>query len=404
MTAASSLSTDSDLKHSDNFVLLLGAGFSAPGGFPVMTQFMRGARRRYQQLKNTGSFLVEHYRNMFTFQLQCLRKSGWCFQRDWENIEELYTQADLRRLADITDKGDPTKLCDSIAWSIWDTYRRAGSAYRSSGYAGIPDLQAALIAISGNGYSPIVITTNYDLLVEMATLQANGTSGWKYYYPGFTQPSHDTMECVISTQKNDAAPSGKYLPVIKLHGSANWFEFPLRDTWVASKRVGDEYRRPDIIHNPDLDIDQFRKELIAAANQWVSGGELLNPLLDGPFRPAIIPPMLGKMSVSYVIARQWRAAIEALGSAREIWIIGYSFPETDSFMPRLLSEGIQDNDDLDSLMIVNTPGGIGQLRSRLERILTPTVNANRTHYSDKGSLEAIGTLGRYFESRNNRMA
>src|SRR5690242_8352832 len=76
-------------------------------------------------------------------------------------------------------------------------------------------------------------------------------------------------------------------------------------------------------------------------------------LASASLAPAIIPPMLGKASVSPVISSQWRAAIQALSAARQIWIIGYSFPETDTFMPRLLSQGLQANQDLESIAIIN---------------------------------------------------
>src|SRR5229473_4374412 len=95
------------------FIFLLGAGFSAILGPPVMKNFMGQARRNYHKLKadSPTSDLTSHYENMLRFQQKCLRSSGWIFNRDWENIEEVYTQADLLRLVEKPDKKAAQSLC-----------------------------------------------------------------------------------------------------------------------------------------------------------------------------------------------------------------------------------------------------------------------------------------------------
>jgi hypothetical protein len=68
--------------------MILGAGFSAPYGLPVMRSFMRFARRRYFSQRGENPFLDGCYETMFKFQASCQDASRY-FNRDWENIEEL---------------------------------------------------------------------------------------------------------------------------------------------------------------------------------------------------------------------------------------------------------------------------------------------------------------------------
>src|SRR5262249_6273915 len=112
------------IENNDNWVFLLGAGFSAPYGCPVMNNFMEAARRNYfdRREQNPEDFLVGCYKTLLEFQVECLR-SSWAFNRNWENIEELYTQADLLRLA---NESGAEERCAQIAWAIWDVYRQAG--------------------------------------------------------------------------------------------------------------------------------------------------------------------------------------------------------------------------------------------------------------------------------------
>ena len=88
--------------------------------------------------------------------------------------------------------------------------------------------------------------------------------------------------------------------------------------------------------------------------------------------PAIIPPMLGKMSTSPAIAAQWRAAIRILSEAAHIVVIGYSFPETDTFMSRLLAAGLKDSGGLEGVRIVDIQTEEDWCE-RLTRIFTPTL-------------------------------
>jgi hypothetical protein len=148
------------------------------------------------------------------------------------------------------------------------------------------------------------------------------------------------------------------MPIVKIHGSANWF------LTYGDKNKEDCISMPPDVPNysPGTTIEHFARAIRGSVN--LSGGRRADPM--------IIPPMLGKATLKRIISRQWSAAIRLLSSARILCIIGYSFPETDAFMPRLLAEGMQQNGDLDEVVIVNREPQ-EKWRSRVKQLFTPSV-------------------------------
>lgn len=396
-----------NLTDSNLCVLLLGAGSSADYGLPVMQRFMDAARMHYFSRRAhydaapeeaNKDALLANYEAMFAFYSRC-RASSWAFQRDWDNIEELYTQADLLRLTHLPTSAKGTQLCMHIAWSIWDVYRRVRMAF---------PLKAICEKIRESGLTPVIITTNYDLLCE-AALGFHGMEDaaqrsrprFAAYYPGFKAPTfgygHDNEVLTVSDESLTELPlSHKNLhlvPIIKLHGSVNWFSINQKQ-WVATthmKGVGPF----DPNHASALDLEH------------VENDQLFQHLIDGAvaqdiqcnerddLAPAIIPPMLGKSSTSSVIANQWRVAIQAISAAKRIVVIGYSFPQTDAFMPRLLAQGMEDHLTFERLLILDRQSE-GQWESRLSSLFTPVFRQQRVRF-----IQQIGRVAHNLMSKHS---
>jgi hypothetical protein len=68
-------------------------------------------------------------------------------------------------------------------------------------------------------------------------------------------------------------------------------------------------------------------------------------------------------------------------TARTIYItvIGYSFPETDTFMTRLLAEGLKSNNGLESINIVDSQSP-NKWQDRLDRIFTSTLRTSKLEF------------------------
>lgn len=347
---------------SNKCVFLLGAGFSTAWGPPVMRTFMTVARRRYfeEQKRGDNPILVDAYRVMLDFHSECLA-SNWAVNRDWNNIEELYTQADLLRLCNVPGA---KRKCKQIALAIWDVYRSVDGHQRSgTGRGGIhplecvfPPLNHLVFKILQDKLMPVFITTNYDSLIESSLLcqgvkyldetQRERQRCHKFFYPGFTMPA-EPSHCGTWTGKL-IPDHDKHVPVVKLHGSVTWFHVNGRTSeCISTGMFYDPAPHAHVFNSKEFKFNQFMTAAKSCGGIAKKGGEVKS------YEPAIIPPMLGKSSVAPMIPLQWKTAIDAFKKARMIIVIGYSFPPTDLFMKRLLAEGLRENRDLDFLMIVD---------------------------------------------------
>jgi hypothetical protein len=394
MIEQNSLIPKADHRRSDTCVLILGAGFSAPWGPPVMASFMNEARRQYFNHREWKNPLAIHYERMLDFHREC-RSSSWMFNRDWDNIEELYTQADLIRLAYGDEKSgwddQPGEFrCKHIAWAIWDVCRICK-------VDDPPPLGALISQIREYlDLKVAIITTNYDVLCEVGLNHQFNRKGSHSdsIYPGFLSGNVGAQsEGIIST---GAAPSlgnrpRTTVPIIKLHGSINWFETQEAKRWYAFCAFGKKNGQAFGINDPSFKIEDVGKVL--AANGVVEEAS-----------PAIVPPMLGKSTVHSVVAEQWRAAIEALERAKRIYIVGYSFPETDIFMLRLLTEGLKRNEDLQEITVVNKEELTEPWRTKLHRFFTPVARQNRLWFVSRESKRLLNEFdqdGNAFEKFEN---
>jgi NAD-dependent SIR2 family protein deacetylase len=360
---------------SDRLVFLLGAGFSAANDLPVMSLFADKARRHFfdhQARSPVDQELLDSYDSMFTFQRECERSSA-ALLKDWENIEELYTQADLRRLSQLPDPDSSSVLCNHLAWVIWDVYRRGVPAPGSPSPA---DPLSAVVRkyLKMQGLRTTLITTNYDLIAESAL-----TSGkLEFSYPGFRFRGGSSSGRLGFVPAAATTEEPGIVDVIKLHGSVNWFV--IGNDWYCSKAIHNEPGQPCI---PSTTMN--KQDFLEAAQQ-------VNGQADPrSIQPAIIPPMLGKASASSVIAIQWRAAITALSQARVVIVVGYSFPETDAFMSRLLVEGLHNNRDIEMLLIIDSGAPI-DWKAKVSRLFHPIYLRKNIHFINRHATEALAEL------------
>lgn len=119
-------------------------------------------------------------------------------------------------------------------------------------------------------------------------------------------------------------------PVLKLHGSLNWF--------VHTSRQGRSHPR-ELTENPKG--GQVR---LANGYPHVQGG--FHPVEDSEgwiLEPLIVTPVLYKeLGGKGPVGQTWRRAREELSDCRRLVIAGYSFPPTDFAMRRLFLEAFAD--------------------------------------------------------------
>ena len=330
-------------------VFVLGAGCSSDCGAPLMSEFMATA---YERNRKTHRTLQDAYDATFAFRDEC-RAISSTFDRLWDNIEELFTQAELH---DLCDRGGDGELPRSIAKVIWDVYRQPRSR-RSCGYSNFIGYLNILNEVwrIKSGPRPVIITTNYDVNLESVLLAKLGMARrYLIAYPG----EFKTSELAIASESiREHATSGapnNVVELIKLHGSVNWL--PREDQVQVDVRTYAEETdtRPVILRCQNED---YPDEL-------------------GKATPLIVGPSLGKIVSEPFLREQWQAAFRALRHARDIVVAGYSFPETDGFMTRLLSEGIRSNKVVHRTFVVN-PSKDAAWWNRIENLFSRSYWRNK---------------------------
>ena len=289
-------------------VYILGAGFSAPLGLPVMSDFLSRSKDLYFE----DSQRFKHFDKVFQ-EIRHMAQAKNYLDIDLFNIEQILSILDMEDYAsDTSHRDDFTKyLADTIStltpttnakspipgnWHDWlfaeDDRVRAycywlagllGIWVRSTDQTGVFSLED--IPDSGSGYG--IITLNYDLVLENCLDLINSQV--------------DNGELRL---RNTVAGEG--LPVAKLHGS-------------------------------------------------------VDPL-------TIVPPTWQKLAGPEV-RDAWKLAVHLLTKANEVRILGFSFPETDGYMKYLLSLGAMRAPHLKQIDVICLDP-TGDVQERYDRLVS----------------------------------
>lgn len=319
-------------------VYILGAGFSRAAGFPLMHDFMIKMRECLRWLEATTperSDEAKAVRDVLRFRLEAAG-AAYRAQIDVDNIEELFSLSSalnaealdramtsaIAATLDYAAQCDPTilmmvrlKIPLTVAESVnvVDRDERPGSDGYLFAKLDLYAAQAAVFASAlcpGSGHENTVISFNYDTLLEAAL----GRAGVGFSY------------CLDETPPD-------CLHILKLHGSVNWAQH-------ASFTVHDDYL-------------------------GVRTAERI---------PVLVPPTwrrkYGSLPYGKQLDRTWSCAVEAIESATNIVIVGFSAPSTDVHFRYLLSAGLKKNISLRSIKVVN-PDVSESLRARVLRVLRP---------------------------------
>lgn len=319
-------------------VYILGAGFSANAGAPVMRDFLERAK----QLRDDQRLGLpeEDYK---TFERVFRRRSDLRVAQakmviDIENIEHLFSLLDmdiesggvsteslrrdlilliLRTLertirAEHLQPGNWTLLMKSHnrQMNVQANYVQLFSALSSrrwiSGPFGIPE---------GGDCQDTIITMNYDCLVDDCLVRFG------------VRPEYGLDRAELP---DDFTRQPRRMAVLKLHGSANWF------------RCSSEQCKQRIWINPGTPakrLEYFYGERCSHCHSEIE--------------PLIVPPTWAKGGQSELLRPVWASALRALKEAGRIFVIGYSMPSTDEFFRYMLALALATNEQLDRVIVVN---------------------------------------------------
>ena len=361
-------------------VFILGAGFSADSGAPVMGDFLQRAK---QLREDPHSGLSESDRGAFgrVFEfLHELRVAQAKMALDLENIEHLFSLAEMELEFGSGGRGDFRQdliflilqtLERSIGTSLprgcrivvaEDGGRRIANV--QTNYGELFAAHASRRWLAGSHGMPLdghcqdtIITMNYDCFLDDALVRLS------------VKPDYGIMD---ATYPEEIATLPFRIGLLKLHGSANW----LRCTASCTARVLILGGGP-------------------AARLGYPYGDPC-PLCGQPREPLIVPPTWAKAGHREMLDPVWGRALRALQEAGRIFIIGYSMPDTDTFFQYMLGLALAKNEGINEVIVVNTNRHVLDKYGRLfqqhfrERRLVPENKSSFNFITAPGFANALG--------------
>lgn len=150
-------------------------------------------------------------------------------------------------------------------------------------------------------------------------------------------------------------------PLLKLHGSLNWTRCNKCESvipWSINEYLQRYDRIPDLPH--------VRLEIASHLENFSHCGGTVSGY------PVIVPPTWNKTQYHSEIAGVWRRAARELSDAENIFVIGYSLPDTDQFFRLLHALGTIGTGRIRRIWVLN-PDRTGTVRKRFENLLGQAV-------------------------------
>ncbi len=182
-----------------------------------------------------------------------------------------------------------------------------------------------------------IISTNYDLIVDNALIvklkSCNYGIKLRYNLPD------------IYNTKAESRPYGNVgwnffglkgtinnigLPLLKIHGSLNWFYCPKCD---------------------ELDITIGEKGII---DHIESESKIfcVNPYCTSSYEPLLITPTMHKMYDNQFLQKLWQLSEEKISQAHKLIFIGFSLSDADYHIRSLLTKGLVNNENNIQIIVV----------------------------------------------------
>ncbi len=328
-------------------VYILGAGFSKDAGLPLLDDFIGSIRTA-----STSSDLSEEERRWCTRVQSCrerMSRISDSFKVRLDNLEELFSLLEHEvQLAVAGAEEDRDALVLAIIRTLelrlesayrrdtpMVTGRRLGTeaAARMKEMFGLEYAETAGSYLyhafaravgatweDSKGESDSVVSFNYDLVLDRA-----------FYEVGY-QIDYGLDLASTPTAAPDRPRATQPIPFYKLHGSANWFRCSkCKDLFIAPPRL-----KMGAMEKSLLEFSR-RAPCPNCKAEPVSGKEHEH----APHLPFIVPPTPTKGAYAVHLAGLWEKALGRLHHADRIVVIGYSYPETDSFFRYMLGASVR---------------------------------------------------------------
>lgn len=309
-------------------VFILGAGASKEAGAPLMMDFLDRAEDLLRKKSDSINEAKDDFEDVFKAisELQGVHSKSYL---NLDNIEILFGAIEmgllLKRLG-TRDEESIINLRNSLITLIFKTLENSMPfpVQREKILPPKPyDVffenlnKAKKKQSSKDPHHFSFITFNYDLCIDFSLHY----SRWKYDY-------------FLESEEKD-----NHTPLLKLHGSINWGLSKNKE--IVPYHMKEAYFHPfqgdkDVFFDLGTNLHKIKHK---------------NEPLSGP--PVIVPPTWNKNSYHGQLTNVWSKAAYEIAEAQNIFIIGYSLPETDSFFKYLYSLGSESSTRLRNFIVIN---------------------------------------------------
>ncbi len=339
-------------------VFVLGAGASAEAGAPLAGNFLDVAEDLW--LRGQTGEDAAHFERVFK-SIAALKSVHAQFNLDTYNLETVFSAFEMGamtgRLGSITNTDEIAATRNAmvrlIARTLRDTVRlpfRNRQVHPPGAYGDFALLLQRVPSPRAGPPrgTPAVITLNYDLGLDYALR----FFGLQHGYGVVDQPI-----------------SGNWIPLLKLHGSLNWWachECETVVTWdLADFFQGHEWNTAFADDYPG------RTFTLNVADYFHQAKCPKGCTPSLPREPVVVPPTWNK-SDNKLIRNVWRHAARELSEARYLVFVGYSFPKTDLYFQYLLALGLASDTRIRRIVVINPEQSAAD---QLNEMLTPTLRA-----------------------------
>jgi len=380
--------------YNDHNVYILGAGFAAEAGLPLIRDFMNQMRDAAAWLEEQDGRERERQAidRVLKFRLSAAG-AAYRVPLNVENVEELFSLASASGGKQLTEdmtlaiaatldyaRNTAPLLAEHQYFGLrmfnvadWKkppnwrplpefvTRQGQGDVYGCPPYEFYLGVMCGYFNKGGRDRRDTIITFNYDTVVE----DSLDGLGVPFSYGAGNFIGRTTREGLRRAQ-----PARDSTLVLKLHGSVNWCAPDLALTKLSDMEL-------DVVSNLDR---------MAAAYESYSS------LRERGHTPILVAPTWQK-ALSGPLSVVWDEAVAALQTATRVIILGYSIPTTDQHFRYLLAAGLQQNISLRKVFFVNPALAKQEERTQLEEKL---FGLFRREHFDQGIIELVPTDVREF--------
>lgn len=304
----------------ENIVYILGAGFSAPLGLPVMSNFWE--KSKSMPRKDLGKY--EYFNDIIGAMDETKRVQSYFEYVDW-NIEEVLSILEFTHFFEQDAKLNQFKkyIIDVLDY-----------------------------------YTPKLASPQKLVLNSLWYSQLFGVENVHTYFGHFVA---NLFNLSVSAQNIDNF--GRKIPEMK------WYQ-----------RKGQNYRYSIISLNYDMVLENIVDYINRISNRSVKlefskyyDNNGFNPVLIKLHGSAdsgeIILPTFNKGLYQKQLPESWKNAFDVLKSANQIRIIGYSIPQTDSYIKFLLKAAISKSRELDRVDVLCADDPTSTVKSRYNNFI-----------------------------------